>query len=98
VPAVFDRYSKLVPEDLLPDPAGREDELARKGADHASPVGQLVGIQLKEKHCKFPQALLGSWVDGSPTSARWHPPVLEGWEPPTLTSTIRQNSQRGTMG
>jgi hypothetical protein len=27
--------------------------------------------------------MLGSWVEGSPTvGTDWHPPVLEGWEPP----------------
>jgi hypothetical protein len=45
--------------------------------------GNSYGIQLKEKHCKFPQPLLGSWVEDSPTvGENWQPPVLEGWEPP----------------
>ena len=45
--------------------------------------GNSYGIQLKEKHCKFPQPELGPWVEGSRTvGTDWKPPVLEGWEPP----------------
>jgi hypothetical protein len=45
--------------------------------------GNSYGIQLKEKHCKFPQPELGPWVEGSRTvGVDWKPPVLEGWEPP----------------
>jgi len=83
VPAVFDRYSNSFLKIYFPIPAGREDELARKVLITHLQSGNSYGIQLKEKHCKFPQPQLGSWVDGSPTvGADWHPPVLEGWEPP----------------
>ena len=45
--------------------------------------GNSYGIQLKQKHCKFPQPELGPWVAGSPTvGTDWQRPVLEGWEPP----------------
>jgi hypothetical protein len=45
--------------------------------------GNSYGIQLKEKHTKFPQPELGPWVGGSKTvGTDYHPPVLEGWEPP----------------
>ena len=45
--------------------------------------GNSYGIQLKEKHCKFPQPELGPWVAGSKTvGTDWKPPVLEGWEAP----------------
>jgi hypothetical protein len=45
--------------------------------------GNSYGIQLKEKHTKFPQPELGPWVAGSRTvGADWHAPVLEGWEAP----------------
>ena len=45
--------------------------------------GNSYGIQLKEKHCKFPQPELGPWVAGSRTvGTDWKPPVLEGWEAP----------------
>ena len=45
--------------------------------------GNSYGIKLKEKHTKFPQPELGPWVAGSKTvGTDWHPPVLEGWEPP----------------
>ena len=34
--------------------------------------GNSYGIRLKEKHCKFPQPELGSWVEGSRTvGADW---------------------------
>jgi hypothetical protein len=83
-PAVFDRYSNSFLKIYFPIPAGREDELARKVLIKHLQSGNSYGIQLKEKHCKFPQPLLGSWVEGSPTvGADWKPPVLEGWEPPT---------------
>jgi hypothetical protein len=83
VPAVFDRYSNSFLKIYFPIPAGREDELARKVLITHLQSGNSYGIQLKEKHCKFPQPLLGSWVDGSPTvGTDWHAPVLEGWEPP----------------
>ena len=45
--------------------------------------GNSYGIQLKERHCKFPQPELGP---GSPDSRTvgtdYKPSVLEGWEPP----------------
>jgi hypothetical protein len=83
VPAVFDRYSNSFLKIYFAIPAGREDELARKVLIKHLQSGNSYGIQLKEKHCKFPQPLLGSWVDDSPTvGTHWEPPVLEGWEPP----------------
>jgi len=45
--------------------------------------GNSFGIALKDKHCKFPQPELGSWVEGSRTvGGDYHPQVLEGWERP----------------
>ena len=82
-PAVFDRYSNSFLKIHFPIPAGREDELARKVLILHLQSGNSYGIQLKHKHCKFPQPLLGSWVEGSPTvGTDWQAPVLEGWEPP----------------
>jgi hypothetical protein len=83
VPAVFDRYSNSFLKIYFPIPAGREDELARKVLITHLQSGNSYGIRLKEKHAKFPQPELGSWVAGSATvGTDWHPPVLEGWEPP----------------
>jgi hypothetical protein len=83
VPAVFDRYSNSFLKIYFPIPAGREDEIARKVLITHLQSGNSYGIQLKEKHCKFPQPQLGPWVAGSPTvGTDWHAPVLEGWEPP----------------
>jgi hypothetical protein len=83
VPAVFDRYSNSFLKIYFPIPAGREDEIARKVLITHLQSGNSYGIQLKEKHCKFPQPELGPWVEGSSTVGKdWHPPVLEGWEPP----------------
>jgi hypothetical protein len=83
VPAVFDRYSNSFLKIYFPIPAGREDELARKVLITHLRSGNSYGIRLKEKHAKFPQPELGSWVAGSRTvGADWQPPVLEGWEPP----------------
>jgi hypothetical protein len=82
-PAVFDRYSNCFIKIHFPIPAGRENEIARKVLITHLQSGNSYGIQLKEKHCKFPQPELGSWVAGSKTvGADWKPPVLEGWEPP----------------
>ena len=82
-PAVFDRYSNSFLKIYFPIPAGREHEFARKVLVAHLQSGNSYGIQLKEKHCKFPQPELGSWVEGSRTvGADWHPPVLEGWEQP----------------
>ena len=83
VPAVFDRYSNSFLKIYFPIPPGRENELARKVLITHLQSGNSYGIQLKEKHCKFPQPELGPWVEGSRTvGADWQAPVLEGWEPP----------------
>jgi hypothetical protein len=83
VPAVFDRYSNSFLKIYFPIPEGREDELARKVLVKHLQSGNSYGIQLKEKHAKFPQPELGPWVGGSKTVGNdWHPPVLEGWERP----------------
>jgi hypothetical protein len=83
LPAVFDRYSNSFLKLYFPIPAGRENEIARKVLIKHLQSGNSYGIQLKEKHCKFPQPELGSWVAESRTvGADWKPPVLEGWEPP----------------
>ena len=82
-PAVFDRYSNSFIRIYFPIPEGRENELARKVLIKHLQSGNSYGIQLKEKHAKFPQPELGPWVEGSKTvGANWQPPVLEGWEPP----------------
>ena len=83
VPAVFDRYSNSFLKIYFPIPAGREHELARKVLIKHLQSGNSYGIQLKEKHCKFPQPELGPWVEGSRTvGTDYRPSVLEGWEPP----------------
>ena len=83
MPAVFDRYSNSFLKIYFPIPEGREDELARKVLITHLQSGNSYGIQLKEKHCKFPQPELGPWVAGSKTvGTDWKPPVLEGWEAP----------------
>ena len=83
MPAVFDRYSNSFLKIYFAIPEGREDELARKVLVTHLQSGNSYGIQLKEQHTKFPQPELGPWVAGSKTvGADWHPPVLEGWEPP----------------
>jgi hypothetical protein len=83
VPAVFDRYSNSFLKIYFPIPAGREDEIARKVLIAHLQSGNSYGIQLKEKHTKFPQPELGSWVRNSRTvGADWQPPALEGWEKP----------------
>jgi len=83
MPAVFDRYSNAFLKIYFPIPAGREDELARKVLMAHLTSGNSYGIQLKEKHTKFPQPELGPWVEGSRTvGTDWHAPVLEGWERP----------------
>jgi len=83
VPAVFDRYSNSFLRIYFPIPGGREDEIARKVLIKHLQSGNSYGIQLKEKHTKFPQPELGSWVPDSRTvGTDWEPPVLEGWEPP----------------
>ena len=83
VPAVFDRYSNSFLRIYFPLPSGREDEIARKVLIKHLQDGNSYGIQLKEKHTKFAQPELGSWVAGSRTvGTDWQPSVLEGWEPP----------------
>ena len=83
VPAVFDRYSNSFLKIYFPIPEGRENEIARKVLIKHLQSGNSYGIVLKEQHTKFPQPLLGSWVEGSPTvGTDWKPPVLEGWEAP----------------
>jgi hypothetical protein len=83
VPAVFDRYSNSFLKIYFPIPEGREDEFACKVLMTHLQSGNSYGIQLKEKHCKFPQPELGSWVEHSPTvGSDWRPPTLEGWAPP----------------
>jgi hypothetical protein len=83
IPAVFDRYSNSFLHIYFPIPEGREDEFARKVLITHLQSGNSYGIQLKEKHTKFAQPELGSWVAGSRVvGADWQPPVLEGWEPP----------------
>ncbi len=82
VPAVFDRYSNSFLKIHFPIPPGRENEIARKVLIRHLQSGNSFGIALKERHCKFPQPELGSWVAGSRTvGANWQPPILEGWEP-----------------
>ena len=82
-PAVFDRYSNSFLRIYFDIPAGREDEIARKVLVKHLQSGNSYGIQLKEKHTKFAQPELGSWVEDSKTvGTDYAPPVLEGWEPP----------------
>ena len=81
-PAVFDRYSNSFIRIYFPIPAGREDEIARKVLVKHLQSGNSYGIQLKEKHTKFPQPELGPWVEETKTvGADYRPSVLEGWEP-----------------
>ena len=82
-PAVFDRYSNSFLKIYFPIPEGRENEIARKVLIKHLQSGNSYGIQLKERHAKFPQPELGPWVEASPTVGReWKPSTLEGWEPP----------------
>jgi hypothetical protein len=84
MPAVFDRYSNSFLKLYFPIPEGQENEIARKVLIKHLQSGNSYGIQLKEKHCKFPQPELGPWVPNSRTvGTDWSPPVLEGWEAPT---------------
>ena len=83
MPAVFDRYSNSFLKIYFPIPEGRGDEFARKVLITHLQSGNSYGIQLKEKHTKFPQPELDPWVEGSKTvGTDWHPLVLGGWEPP----------------
>jgi hypothetical protein len=82
-PAVFDRYSNSFIRIYFKIPKGRENEIARKVLVKHLQSGNSYGIQLKEKHTKFAQPELGPWVKGSKmVGTDYHPPVLEGWEPP----------------
>jgi len=82
-PAVFDRYSNSFLRIYFPIPEGRESEIARKVLITHLQSGNSYGIQLKDKHAKFPQPELGPWVEGSQTvGTDYKPPVLEGWEAP----------------
>ena len=83
VPAVFDRYSNSFLKIYFEIPRGRENELARKVLIKHLQSGNSYGIQLKEKHTKFPQPELGPWVEETKTvGADYRPSVLEGWEAP----------------
>ena len=83
VPAVFDRYSNSFLKIYFPIPAGREDEIARKVLMKHLVSGNSYGIRLKREHSKFPQPMLGSWVEKSETVGQdYHPRTLEGWEKP----------------
>ena len=80
---MFDRYSNSFLKIYFRIPEGREDEIARKVLIKHLQSGNSYGIHLKDKHAKFPQPELGPWVEGSTTvGTNWHPPVLDGWEPP----------------
>ena len=83
VPAVFDRNSNAFLKIYFAIPEGQEDEIARKVLIKHLQSGNSYGIQLKDKHAKFPQPELGPWVAGSATvGTNWQPTVLEGWEQP----------------
>ena len=83
VPAVFDRYSNSFLKIYFPIPPGREDEIARKVLMKHLVSGNSYGIRLKREHAKFPQPMLGSWVEKSETVGQdYHPRTLEGWEKP----------------
>jgi hypothetical protein len=82
-PAVFDRYSNSFIRIYFKIPKGRQNEVARKVLIKHLQSGNSYGIQLKEKHAKFPQPELGPWVENSKTvGTDYKPSVLEGWEPP----------------
>ena len=83
VPAVFDRYSNSFLKIHFPIPKGREDEIARKVLMKHLVLGNSYGIQLKRKHAKFPQPMLGSWVEDSEIVGKdYRAGTLEGWEKP----------------
>ncbi len=76
-PAVFDRYSNSFLKIYFPIPPGQENEIARKVLMKHLTSGNSYGIQLKRRHAKFPQPLLGPWVEGSDTvGTEWKPAVL----------------------
>jgi hypothetical protein len=83
VPAVFDRYSNSFLKIYFQIPKGREDEVARKVLMKHLVTGNSYGIRLKRKHAKFPQPILGSWVEGSESVGKdYQAGTLEGWEKP----------------
>jgi hypothetical protein len=83
VPAVFDRYSNSFLKIYFPIPKGKEDDVARKVLMKHLVTGNSYGIRLKRKHAKFPQPILGSWVEGSEIVGKdYRPGTLEGWEKP----------------
>jgi hypothetical protein len=80
---VFDRYSNSFLKIYFPIPKGREDEIARKVLMKHLVLGNSYGIQLKRKHAKFPQPILGSWVEDSEIVGKdYRAGTLEGWEKP----------------
>jgi hypothetical protein len=83
VPAVFDRYSNSFLKIYFPIPKGNEDDVARKVLMKHLVTGNSYGIRLKRKHAKFPQPILGSWVEGSEIVGKdYKAGTLEGWEKP----------------
>ena len=83
VPAVFDRFSNSFLKIYFPIPVGKGDEIARKVLMKHLVSGNSYGIQLKTKHAKFAQPMLGSWIEGSElVGTDYHAPTLEGWERP----------------
>jgi hypothetical protein len=83
VPAVFDRYSNSFLKIYFPIPKGKEDDVARKVLMKHLVTGNSYGIRLKRKHAKFPQPILGSWVEGSEIVGKdYKAGTLEGWEKP----------------
>jgi hypothetical protein len=84
VAAVFDRYSNSFIKIYFDIPKGREDEIARKVLMKHLISGNSYGILLKREHAKFPQPMLGPWVEDSEmVGTDWHAPTLEGWEKPS---------------
>jgi len=83
VPAVFDRYSNSFLKIYFPIPKGEEDDVARKVLMKHLVTGNSYGIRLKRKHAKFPQPILGSWVeDSEKVGTDYQPGTLAGWEKP----------------
>jgi hypothetical protein len=83
VPAVFDRYSNSFLKIYFPIPKRKEDDVARKVLMKHLVTGNSYGIRLKRKHAKFPQPIMGSWVEGSEIVGKdYKAGTLEGWEKP----------------
>ena len=81
--AVFDRYSNSFLKIYFDIPPGREDEIARKVLMAHLTSGNSYGIGLKREHAKFPQPMLGPWIEGSElVGTDYHPGTLDGWERP----------------